>query len=89
MQVGLLLVLETLLEKEQIKVVNLVTVLKGLTYEDKCKELGLETLEQRRTKQDILQTYKIIHGVDKVEHERLFKLTGPTLGRQTRFRADH
>ena len=79
---------KTLLEKVQIKAVNLVTGLKGLTYEDKCKELGLETLEQRRTKQDILQTYKIIHGVDKVEHERLFQLTGPTLGRQTRFTAD-
>ena len=79
---------KTLLEKVQIKAVNLVTGMKGLTYEDKCKELGLETLEQRRTKQDILQTYKIIHGVDKVEHERLFQLTGPTLGRQTRFTAD-
>ena len=36
----------------------------------------------------LLQTYKIIHGVDKVEHERLFQLTGPTLGRQTRFTAN-
>ena len=35
---------KTLLEKVQIKAVNLVTGLKGLTYEDKCKELGLETL---------------------------------------------
>ena len=34
---------KTLLEKVQIKAVNLVTGLKGLTYEDKCKELGLET----------------------------------------------
>ena len=61
---------------------------KKYTYEDKCKELGLETLEKRRVKQDLLQTYKILHGIDKVEPGKLFTLTGPPAGRITRFTAD-
>ena len=35
------------------------------TYEDKCKEIGLETLEQRREKQDLLQTCKIFKTNNK------------------------
>ena len=79
---------KALLEKVQIRAVNLVAGLQGNTYEDKCKELGLETLEKRRVKQDLLQTYKILHGVDKVEPGKLFTLTGPPAGRITRFTAD-
>ena len=79
---------KALLEKVQKRAVNLVAGLQGNTYEDKCVELGLETLEKRRTKQDLLQTYKILHGVDKVDPRSLFTLTGPVIGRTTRFTAD-
>ena len=79
---------KSILEKVQIKAVKLVTGLTGNSYEEKCKELGLETLEQRRVKQDILQAYKILNGVDKVDPDRLFNLTGPVSGRLTRFTAD-
>ena len=76
------------LEKIKIRAVNLVAGLKGNSYEEKCNELGLETLEKRRVKQDLLQTYKILHGVDKVDPGKLFTLTGPVTGRTTRFTAD-
>ena len=79
---------KALLEKVQKRAVNLVAGLQGNTYEDKCVELGLETLEKRRTKQDLLQTYKILHGVDIVDLRSLFTLTGPVIGRTTRFTAD-
>ena len=79
---------KALLEKVQKRAVNLVAGLQGNTYEEKCVELGLETLEKRRTKQDLLQTYKILHGVDKVDPRSLFTLTGPVIGRTTRFTAD-
>jgi hypothetical protein len=32
----------------------MVTGLKGITYEERCAELGLETLERRRDIQDIV-----------------------------------
>ena len=47
------------IEKVQIRAVNMISGLTGRTYEEKCKELGLDTLEERRLKQDMLQTYKI------------------------------
>ena len=80
---------KALLEKVQIKAVNMVAGLKGRTYEDKCKELGLDTLECRRNKQDLLQAYKIFKGKDKVDPDQLLTRVGtaPTT-RATRFTAD-
>jgi hypothetical protein len=46
--------------------------LKGNSYEEKCEELGLETLERRRNIQDMAQVYKLVHGIDKVERVKLF-----------------
>jgi hypothetical protein len=47
-----------LLEKVQQKAVNWVTGLAGETYEEKCKELGLSTLENRCWEQDMVQPSK-------------------------------
>ena len=54
-----------ILEKVQRKAVGMISGLTGTTYEDKCKEIGLETLEQRREKQDLLQTCKILKTNNK------------------------
>ena len=54
------------LEKVQIKAVNLITGLKGKTYLEKLHELGLLTLDQRRKRFDLIQTFKIIRGYYKV-----------------------
>ena len=37
-----------------------------LSYENRLKKLGLTTLEHRRHRVDLIQCYKIIHGLDKV-----------------------
>jgi hypothetical protein len=37
----------------QEKAVKMVAGLKSREYMDRCKELGLETLEERREKQDV------------------------------------
>ena len=44
----------------------MISGLTGSTYEEKCKELGLDTLEERRRQQDLMQTYKIFGGKDRV-----------------------
>ena len=54
------------LEKVQIKAVNLITGLKGKTYLEKLNELGLLTMDQRRKRFDLIQTFKLIRGNDKV-----------------------
>jgi len=45
----------------------MVSGLKGKTYEDKLVELGLPTLEERRHQTDMLQTFKIVRGIDRVD----------------------
>ena len=54
--------------------VKSVTGLAPGTYEERCEELGLETLEARRQTLDLVQAYKIIHGVDDVKCETLFNM---------------
>ena len=46
------------LERVQQRAVNMVSGLRGSNYEEKCAELGLETLERRREKQDMAEVYK-------------------------------
>ena len=41
--------------------------MKGKTYQDKLKEVGLTTLEERRDRGDMIQTFRIIQGLDSVE----------------------
>ncbi len=52
----------------------MVSGLGGTNYEEKLKELGLTTLEERRHQADMLQAYKIITGKDNVQRESWFKM---------------
>ena len=48
------------LERVQMKAIGMISGLTSRSYEEKCKEIGLETLEARRERQDLLEAYKII-----------------------------
>jgi hypothetical protein len=48
------------LEKVQEKAVKMVAGLKSKIYSERCKELGLETLEERRKKQDLALVHKLV-----------------------------
>lgn len=52
------------LERVQEKAVRAVAGLKGRNYEERCKELNLDTLELRRVKQDMMEVYKMKMGED-------------------------
>ncbi len=76
-----------LIEGIQKKAVNMVVGLRGRGYEEKCKELGLDQLIVRREWADLIQVYKIIHEIDRVDPNTLFtKAMGAT--RQTRQNSD-
>ena len=51
--------------------------LKGKTYDNKPKELEMDTLEQRREDMDMdmVQVFKILNGEDKERKETWFRLT--------------
>ena len=48
--------------------------MKHLSYEDHLIKLNLTTLERRRERGDIIQTYKIMHGLSDVNINELFTM---------------
>ena len=61
-----------LIENVQRWATRLVKCLKHLSYEDRLKTLGLPSLEYRRERSDMIQVYKIMHGINKVDKDKFF-----------------
>ena len=55
-----------LLEQVQHKVKKLIPALSNLTYEERLEKLGLSKLVTRRERGDLIQMFKIINGIEKV-----------------------
>ena len=53
----------------------MISGLNGRSYKEKCAEIGLNTLEARREKQDLLEAYKIIHGEKQQEGQEILLMT--------------
>ena len=64
------------LERVQMRAVFFVSGLKGSTYEEKLKELNLQTLENRKKRANMIQTFKIGNGFDNGDKNTLFKFVG-------------
>jgi hypothetical protein len=75
------------LEKIQQRAVSMMSGLKGATYEEKLREIGLTTLEERRHQADMLQAFKIIRGFEKVDSTTWFQRVDASV-RTTRSAAD-
>ena len=61
-----------IIETVQRRATRLVKCLKQLLYEDRLKTLGLPSLEYRRERSDMIQVYKIMHNIDKVDKDKFF-----------------
>ena len=62
-----------------------------LTYQQRLKVLGLPSLEYRRLRNDMVETYKILTGVDKADKHQLFELEnqGRTRGHPLKIKKKH
>ena len=69
--------------------VGMVSGLKGRNYQEKLKKLGLQTLETRRRRYDLIQAFKILKGFDCVDSSIWFEAVGNEPSRQTRQSAYH
>jgi len=47
--------------------------IKDLPYMERLHQLNLWTLEERRTRTDLIEVYKIIHGLTAVKFESFFE----------------
>ena len=64
------------LEKVQKRMVSMIPGLQGDSYEEKLRELHLMSLESRRNRTDMVTTYKILTGIDNVDHGTWFETYG-------------
>ena len=59
--------------------------LHSASYLDQLKEVNLTTLEERRIRGDLIQTWKILHKHDNVQEGTWFTRSVDTAQRETRF----
>ncbi|CAL4067024.1 unnamed protein product [Meganyctiphanes norvegica] len=64
----------TLLENVQRRTTRLVRILKNKDYETRLKELKLTKLEDRRTRGDMILTYRLINGLEGIDYRKFFLL---------------
>ena len=62
------------LERVQRRALGMVTNWRSRTYEARLAEVGMTTLEDRRARGDMIATYKVLSGKDRVEPSLLFRL---------------
>ena len=62
------------LEKVQMRAVKMVSDIGGGSYTDRLAKLNLTTLEERRWRGDMIQTWRIMTGKDMVKVETWFDL---------------
>jgi len=62
------------LEKVQERAVKMIGGLKGHTYEDRLREVGLQSLEDRRSDADLVMVYKVLTGKVRVNNGKWFEL---------------
>jgi hypothetical protein len=55
-----------ILERVQHRATKVITALKHMPYRMRLRELELSTLEERRVRGDLIEQYKIFHGLDEV-----------------------
>ncbi|MES9881006.1 MAG: reverse transcriptase domain-containing protein, partial [Sedimenticola sp.] len=70
-----------LLKKDRIAIENVqrraTRLLRGYvncSYQERLRTLGLPSLEYRRERADLLQVYKILTGIDKIDKAKMFKM---------------
>ena len=52
--------------------------MKGLSYEERLRNLGLYLMESRRLARNLIETYRILSGLDRMGMERMLPLVGET-----------
>ena len=72
------------LEEVQQRAVRMISGLRGKSYQERLLELDMTTLEERRVRGDMIQTWKILHGHDNVRESTWFTRLGSIAVRETR-----
>ena len=73
-----------ILEKVQKRLVRLISDKRGETYKERLASIGLTTLTERRSRGDMIETFKTLNGFNRVEKENWFQFRSISSNRATR-----
>ena len=62
------------LEKVQRRATKMIRGFQALTYEERLEECGLTTLDKRRCRGDLIETYKLMSGKEEMPFSRYYNL---------------
>ena len=57
------------IENVQRRATRILSNIRHLSYSERLRFLGLPTLQYRRMRADVIQVFKIIHGIDKIDED--------------------
>ena len=66
------------MENVQRRATKLIKNIQHKTYTQRLKYLGLPSLQYRRLRADMIETYKILNNIDKVQYEQILPLSQTT-----------
>ena len=66
------------LERVQRRFTRMIPEMENLSYEERLRTLGLYSLEFRRMRGDLIESYRILQGLDRVDVERMLPRVGKT-----------
>ena len=66
----------------------MISGLQGQNYAEKLKELEIQSLEARRLRYDLIETYKTVHGLNKMDKNNFFEFVSESGRVNTRLAGD-
>jgi len=74
------------IERVQHRATKMIFECRNLSYEDRLKVTGLTTLEQRRNRGDMIEVFKSLKGLSKLNKDKLFTMHGGSKTRGHRYK---
>ena len=74
------------LERVQKRFTRMLPGMEGISYEERLEKLGLFSRERRRLRGDLIELYKIMRGMDRVDSQKLFPRVEESIIRGYRFK---
>ena len=71
----------TEIEKVQRRATKLIQEIRHLPYDKRLRTLELPSLQHRRRRGDMIQTYKILNGIDRIDRSIFFELSTTSVTR--------
>jgi len=74
------------LERVQHRATKMITECSKLSYENRLKVAGLTTLDDRRDRGDLIETFKVLKGLSKLDYQNLFTLDSNSRTRGNKYK---